>query len=574
MENFALVSLAENLKPAMADIIIRRIVQHQPGGFLFQTRSLRLPALKMIMDAQQPAVYASDSRPPIETPTGDFLMVLRKHLTSAEVVSLEKPLSERILEFAFKTAVPSRELETMFLVVELLPNAPNLILLDAERRVLSSFLPITPQHGIAEYEVYRYPSSGTKIGLEQILNGDPPELNGFGSQDKPEFWLMSHIAGIGPALAAEIVHRQKKSGRPIGEEIRATIAQVRSISRSAWLYTDLPLGHILETNDLRRLSKAVLSPIELESFERTHSSRLFTSILEAARFYFDEFENRTLLEQAKMPVLRDLREAGKRFAGREKRLLREQQKYGEAEGLQNTAQLLTSSGLNMDQHYDSATVTDYFADEPRQITIPLDSTMPLRENIELMFKRHQKSGRGKNLVGQQFASVRSRRAHLDEQLRRLHAIKDWDTWLAIKDRLDKERRSPGPETDGKEVAPRRFRSIQIEGREVLIGRNGRENDELTFQVAGPDDFWFHVAEYSGSHVIVRNPARDKELDETLLTKAAQLAAFFSQARNSSKVEVHYTRRKHVAKPRRARPGMVRLLEFKSISVEPKNWVEQ
>jgi predicted ribosome quality control (RQC) complex YloA/Tae2 family protein len=60
----------------------------------------------------------------------------------------------------------------------------------------------------------------------------------------------------------------------------------------------------------------------------------------------------------------------------------------------------------------------------------------------------------------------------------------------------------------------------------------------------------------------------------VLTKAAQLAAYFSQARNSSKVEVHFTQRKHVTKPRRAKPGLVRLVEFKSISVEPKNWLAE
>ena len=115
--------------------------------------------------------------------------------------------------------------------------------------------------------------------------------------------------------------------------------------------------------------------------------------------------------------------------------------------------------------------------------------------------------------------------------------------------------------------------MKIDDREILIGKGARENDELTFEVAGPEDFWFHVADYSGSHVVVRNPNKEKELAESILVKAAQLAAYFSQARNSSKIEVHYTKRKHVTKPRRAKPGLVRLLEFKSIKVEPKNWMD-
>src|SRR5436190_9212415 len=176
MENLALVALVENLRPAMSELIIRRVVQHQPNGFIFQTRSPKLPALKIIVEPRNPTLYASEARPPMETPGMDFTMVLRKHLTSAEVTHFEKPLSERIVEFTFKTAVPSKELETMSLIVELLPNAPNIILLDAERRVLSSFLPISPQHGIGEYEPYSYPKVEGKLDLENLLQQDVPEL--------------------------------------------------------------------------------------------------------------------------------------------------------------------------------------------------------------------------------------------------------------------------------------------------------------------------------------------------------------------------------------------------------------
>jgi predicted ribosome quality control (RQC) complex YloA/Tae2 family protein len=575
MENFALVAMVESLRPAMSEVIIRRVVQHHANGFIFQTRSTKLSAFKVVVEPQNPVMFASETRPPVETPSMDFLMVLRKHLTSAELISFHKPLSERIVEFVFKTAVPSKELETMSLIIELLPNAPNIILLDAERRVLSSFLPITPQHGIGEYETYAYPSIGDKLSLEQLLESGNPEVL---TADPAA--LMSRVAGIGPVFAGELVHRHRKSARPIIDEVRALIEQVHAPSRSAWLYTELPLGHILEHNDLRRLNKAILSPVELESLTRTHSSRVFANILEAAKFHFDELESRTLLEQAKLPILRDLRDAGKKYGDREKRLVREQKKYEDAETLQKNAQMLTSSGLKMDEHYDSVTVTDYFGEKPQPVQVPLDSAISLRENIDKMFKRHQKAGRGRGIVAKQMADIRNRRALVDEQLRRLQAIKDWDTWLAIASKIP-GRQPVGATSDrpGAHRAPlqreggRRYRSFKLDDREILIGKNSRDNDELTFQIAAPEDFWFHVADYSGSHVVVRNPTKEKELNEDVLVKAAQLAAYFSQARNSSKVEVHYTKRKHVTKPRRAKPGLVRLLEFKSIKVEPKNWLD-
>jgi predicted ribosome quality control (RQC) complex YloA/Tae2 family protein len=565
MENFSLISLVESVRPLMSDLIIRRVVQHQPSGFIFQTRSVKLPGVKVVADMQNPALYASEARPPAEPASADFLMVLRKHLTSAELTGFSKPLSERIVEFKFKTVVPSKELETMSLVVELLPNSPNIILLDAERRVLSSFLPITPQHGIAEYDTYTFPKTGDKLLLEDL-----PEAGAFELSEPAPEALVSRIAGIGPVFAREIVLRQRKTGRPLIEEIRTLIEQVRAPSRAAWLYTELPLGHILEQNDLRRLQRGILSPVELESLARTHSSRLFANILDAARFYFDELESRTLLEEAKTPVLRDMRHVAKRFAHREKRLMREQQQYEEADGLRKTAQMLTASGLKMEQHYESAKVTDYFGEAPRSMEVPLDASLSLRENIDKMFRRYQKAGRGKSIVAKQLEDLQRRRAAVEEQTKRLQAIKDWDTWLAIASKIPA--RSERAASAAPPLPTRRFRTLKIDDREILIGKGARENDELTFEVAAPDDFWFHVADYSGSHVVVRNPGKDRELEESVLVKAAQLAAYFSQARNTSKVEVHYSKRKHVTKPRRAKPGLVRLLEFKSIKVEPRNWL--
>ena len=570
MENLALIALAESLRPALDGCIIRRVVQHQPNGFILQTRSAKLPDLKLIVDARNPAFYPSEAKPPIESPNSDFLMILRKHFTSAELVDFRKSLSERVIELVFRTAVPSRELETMSLLLELIPNAPNIVLLDGERRVLSSFFSITPQHGISEFETYSFPRSGNKIELERVLAEQVPELEEPG---RTGAWVVANVAGLGPVFAEEIVYRHRKSGRMLVEEIRSMVQQVQAPSHAARIYTEKPLGHILEQNDLRALGKAILSPVELLSLERTHSAREFGKITDAARFYFDEVESRTLLEQAKLPLFRDLRTASKRLSEREKRLTREQRQAEDAERLGKVAQLLTSSGKKLDQRYETVTVTDYFTDPPQELPVTLDPAITLRENIDRMFKRQQKAGRGKQIVAKQMADVHGRETAIAERIRRLQTIKDWDTWLAISERIAAEQvRFAAPQERSEQNTPR-HRALTVDGFEILIGRNSRENDTLTFQVAGPDDFWIHVADYSGSHVIVRNPARAKTLPENVLTRAAELAAYFSQARNSPKVEVHYTRRKFVSKPRRAKPGLVKLSEFGSIRVEPKNWFE-
>jgi len=529
MENFALIALAEQLKPALTDFAIRRIVQHQPHGFIFHSRSSRLPALKVLMNPQFPALYVSESRPLPETEGSDFLMVLRKHLTSAELVEFRKPLSERILEFEFKTVVPSKDLARITLVLELIPNAPNILLLDMERRVLASFSPITPQHEMGEYEAYSVPTSGSKIALERIIVEEIPELENLPSRPNPAKWLVSQVAGLGPVFGSEIAHRQRLSGQSTAAEIRSLLELTGAPSSTAWIYTELPLGHILDQNDVRLLEKAVISPIQLQSLERTHSSRTFNSLLDAAQFYFDELESRTLLERAKLPVVRELRMATKRLTERERKLVREQKKYEEAESLQKTAQMLSSSGMKMDQRYEKADVTDYYGDKPTPLCIELDSAITLRENIDKLFKRHHKAGRGRSIVERQLGDVRSRKAMIGEQTRRLDAIRDWDTWLAVANRIQKEKESPAAAKDSSLSSRKRFRSVVVDGREILVGRNSRENDELTFQTATPDDFWLHAGDYSGSHVVIRNPQREKEPPENVLTTGSIGCILFAGA---------------------------------------------
>ena len=104
--------------------------------------------------------------------------------------------------------------------------------------------------------------------------------------------------------------------------------------------------------------------------------------------------------------------------------------------------------------------------------------------------------------------------------------------------------------------------------EILVGKKAADNDQLTFRIARSLDLWLHAADYPGSHVVVRNPNRLEIPPQTLL-EAAELAAFYSDARSQPKAAVNYTQKKFVNKPKGSAPGLVRLAFFKTILVEPK-----
>jgi predicted ribosome quality control (RQC) complex YloA/Tae2 family protein len=124
----------------------------------------------------------------------------------------------------------------------------------------------------------------------------------------------------------------------------------------------------------------------------------------------------------------------------------------------------------------------------------------------------------------------------------------------------------GKRADGK---GRSYRSLMVGGFEVLIGKGDADNDNLTFKVADSLDFWLHVAGVPGSHVVIRNPDKVSEPPRDVLERAAELAAFYSKARDGGKVEVHWCRVADVNKPHGFMPGKVILKKYKSLKVYPK-----
>jgi predicted ribosome quality control (RQC) complex YloA/Tae2 family protein len=116
---------------------------------------------------------------------------------------------------------------------------------------------------------------------------------------------------------------------------------------------------------------------------------------------------------------------------------------------------------------------------------------------------------------------------------------------------------------------RPYRTVVVEGLEVLIGRGDEENDRLTFEVAAPEDVWLHVAEgIAGSHVVIRNPDKLEALPDEIVRRAAELAAWHSQARHVGHVGVHVCRVADVRKPRGASAGEVTLRRWRRLRVQP------
>ncbi len=116
----------------------------------------------------------------------------------------------------------------------------------------------------------------------------------------------------------------------------------------------------------------------------------------------------------------------------------------------------------------------------------------------------------------------------------------------------------------------RYRTVEVDGFTVLVGKAASDNDYLTLKVAKPHDLWLHVAAVPGSHVVVCNPDRQPEIPAPVIERAAEYAAYYSKAREArGKVEVHVCWAAEVRKVRGAPAGEVQLRRFDKIRVYPR-----
>jgi predicted ribosome quality control (RQC) complex YloA/Tae2 family protein len=284
---------------------------------------------------------------------------------------------------------------------------------------------------------------------------------------------------------------------------------------------------------------------------------------------FAEIEAREAFDERRSAVTRDaerrLESASRKAAKLEDEMLRVQrpERFLE-EGELLKANLARLGGADARGVRD-AVVQDWFAPDAREVTIVLDPKLTLRENMEQAFKRYRKALSGREKIQRHLERTR---AEIAAATALLDAARDATTLAALDaiapplaPRAAPTRRQRAAPEPTAEPGVRRFTSR--DGLEILVGKGDAENDRLTFRIANGNDLWLHVRDFPGSHVVVRLPRGASPPQETLLD-AAHLAAFFSQCRERPIVEVAYTLRKHVSKPRGGKPGLVVLGPHKSM----------
>lgn len=298
----------------------------------------------------------------------------------------------------------------------------------------------------------------------------------------------------------------------------------------------------------------------------------FASLSEAADNYYREVEAGRAFEAR---AARERSRLNKEIAQRarlKRHLEADLAAHGDAEEHKRIGDLLLANLATAERRGSKVSVADYYTEGAPQIELEVDENSSLQEEAARRFARYTKARRASREIAERLETIEKELKRLEAQRQELESIttaRDSKALGAVTTEPTSEgERKREQKRKQAENVPGTRRYTSSDGYEILVGRAARDNDNLTFRVARPYDLWLHAADYPGSHVIVRNPTR-AEIPHRTLIEAAQIAAHFSQARNDTKVTVHYTQRKFLSKPKGSAPGLVRMSSFRSITVEPK-----
>ena len=246
-------------------------------------------------------------------------------------------------------------------------------------------------------------------------------------------------------------------------------------------------------------------------------------------------------------------------------------RHGDPEEHKRAGDLLLANIATAVRDGNRVRVTDYYAEGAPVIELEIDENRSLQEEASVRFKQYTKAKRAAEEIAERLKQIDRETQALEQRLQRLDQIissRDDEALASFEKPAPAPKVAPKKSSKTPEKLPGVRRYLSTDGYEILVGRAARDNDNLTFRIAQPNDLWMHAGDYPGSHVVVRNPTR-KEIPQRTVIEAAQLAGRFSQASEDTRVVIHYTERKFLSKPKGAAPGLVRMSRFRSLTVEPK-----
>jgi predicted ribosome quality control (RQC) complex YloA/Tae2 family protein len=456
-----------------------------------------------------------------------MLLLLRKHVQGARVVEIERVAGERVLVLRARDAT---------LALRLSGSAPalSLVLDGSALGTLGEGLPAWPPPPDSPEREWDRLDPAAFVAAVAAAQADGRS---------PVRAVLAACPGLGPRLARETD----------GSADSFVVLRERLRHAAPSLVVPGPAG-TWHDDELADPSSVVLTPVPPSG----HPGTLIRppSWLEAGILYLEARRRGAAFETRRRAALAEARRRIRRLEQLDANLAQDLASLADGEALRRQAEALLAFARHSEPGRESIELDDPYQ-AGRRLTIALDPRRGGLANAEHMFEKARRVERARHQIELRLRDTRSE----------LTAAREREG--VVLDARDRDQ-LPGPGEDARQdrdegTGPRHY--LTGRGLSVLVGRNARENHHLTFRVARPEDVWLHARDVPGSHVVLRDDEGRAGADD--LREAAEVAAFFSEARRESLVDVHVTRRKHV-KPGKGGPGRVFVAHSDTLRVAPRD----
>lgn len=290
-------------------------------------------------------------------------------------------------------------------------------------------------------------------------------------------------------------------------------------------------------------------------------------------FYFDK-EVKEKFESSKSNTLRSLLEKIRKLSDKLKNIDSKLKECSKMETYKLYGELITSNLYRIPNYNQENITLENYYDNNSPISIPLDSTISPSANAKKFFKKYRKLQNTVSIVEKQKESIKLELDYLDSIVYEINNCTNLDELDAVIAEISEDYGISNAKQDdankkSKKTVANMPTEYKIDGYTILVGKNNKQNDNLTCKIAKKNDLWFHTKDIHGSHVVLRLD-KNKKATDSIIYKCATIAAYYSKAKLSQNVPVDYTFIKYVRKPNGAKPGMVIYTDNKTLYVNPKS----
>ncbi len=570
LDAICLRALVCELRPALLGARIDKVQQPTRDQIVLLVRGNKRVLLSA--NPNQPRIQLTEqlrdnpAQPPM------FCMLLRKHLVGARIESIEQPDLERVVVMSLRVTDELGETGRRQLVLEAMGRRANLILLDAEGRILEclrrvAFEP-SSERVLQPGLFYRLPTPLDKLSLLSAPEAALSLLEeGGGAEEPVDRWLIDHYTGVSPLIARELVQRavdatDARFGELDDEKREKLLGEVRSL---ADMLRDGSYQPTMLSREGRPADFTYLDITQYGAETAVEPRSSFSALLDE---FYDLRERQELSARRGRELTRAATVARDRMARKSETLKREYAATQDRDTLRLYGDLITANLYRMERGASKLTTENYYDEAQGSVTIPLDPLLTPQQNAAKYYKRYNKAKSAELHLREQIAKAEAERAYLESVLQEIAQSETEQEFAEIRHELQETgylRRGKEKKELKRSFAPREYRSGA--GLRILVGRNNAQNDQLTLKRADKRDLWFHAQKIHGSHVILCTGGA--EPDEQSVVEAASLAAYFSQSREGGNVPVDYTPVKYVKKPAGARPGFVIYETYRTLYVTPR-----